>query len=213
MAEWQGIPYASPKASEANSWLKYITDFDALYDVFDDNYNALLAIGPEVNRNPGIIPNYDQLVNDGAVYRQRLIALKDTRDYMASWINWLSSGAQGVFDYARAAIGLNGRGFGLAEMGALQLVPLAVFAAFVATVGYYLKDVYIAAQRWNAFQAERNRGKSPAEALATANRLFPQGSLFGNIFGGEVTGYILLAALAYLIGPAIIKAISGGRND
>jgi len=213
MADWAGIPYALPKESEANSWVKYITDFDYLYNTFDENYNALLAIGPEVQRNPGIIPNYDQLVNDGAVYRERLIALKSTRDYMASWINWLSSGAQGVFDAARAAVGLNGaRRPGLGDMGALQLVPLAVFAAFVATVGYYLKDIYIAAQRWNVYQQERRNGKTPAQAVATANGLFPQSSLFGNLFGGETTTYILLAAVAYLIGPAIIKAITGGKD-
>jgi hypothetical protein len=209
MAEWQGIPYALPKESEANSWYKYITDFDALYRTFDDNYNALVSIGPEVQRNPGIIPNYDKLVEDGAGYRQRLIELKATRDYIYSWLAWLQSGASGVF----SAVGLNGsRGRGLGEMGALQMVPLAIFAAFVAACGYYLKDVYIAAQRWNVYQSELDKGRSPAQAVATANGLFPQSSIFGSVFGNETMTYVLLAGLAFLLGPAIIKAMTGGKD-
>jgi hypothetical protein len=208
MAEtWQGIPYALPKEGDAQSWLKYVTDFDALYASFDDNYNALVSLGPEVQRNPGVIPNWDKLVNDGAFYRNRLIELKATRDYIASWLAWLQSGARGAF----SMIGL-GSSRGLGDLGAVQIVPLAIFAAFVATVAYYLKDVYIAAQRWNTFQAERNRGASVEQATAVANRLFPSSSLFGNIFGGEATTYLLLAAIAYFVGPAIIKAITGGKD-
>jgi hypothetical protein len=200
---------AEMKAQDANSWLQFITDFDAVYQSFDDNYNALLAIGPEVNQYPDLIPNYDRLVNDGAIHRTTLENLKATRDYAASWINWLQSGAQGVF----SAFGLSGYHYRESGLGVLPLV-LGVGAAIAALAGitYYMKEIYIAAQRYNTFLAERARGRSPEQSVAAANQLFPEGSLFGSIIGGDTLTTILLIAAAIFVAPPLIRALTNGRN-
>jgi hypothetical protein len=196
---------ATMQQADANSWLKFVTDFDEVNEAFEDNYAALLAIGPQVNQYPDLIPNYDRLVNEGATHRQTLQNLKATRDYAASWLNWLKSGARGVFQY-----------FGLSGSHGLGAIPLVLGVgaaiAALASITYYMKEIYIAAQRYNTFITERARGRSPEQAVVAAKQLFPEGSLFGSLISGDTMTYIMIGLFAIFVAPSLIRALSGGRD-
>lgn len=206
--------------ADAPTWYDFVTKFDATYNSFYDNYNALMALGPYIQtKHPELLPQYMAMLQSGAVNADKLEGLKATRDYVWSWLQWLQTGAsdasgfvtgaaQGAYDWAK-------RQLGLGEMG---IVPVAVavigvsaaIAALVVIAGW-ITDAYVFAQRLNALQDLENRGKTPEEAAAIVNQtLGPPGSTSN--FLGIPWSLLIWGAMALVFGPPLIKAITGDRR-
>jgi hypothetical protein len=192
---------------DAPEWYDFVVDFDNTYNSFMTNYDALLKLGPVVARNPGLFPDYDSLVNRGADLYNQLNRLKATRDYAASWLNWVQSGATGVFNYIGRAVGL--QGLGVAPI--LAIAGLASATAVLIAAGSYIADLIKFSQRSNlAMQLEATGKYTPAQIAEMVTGTFgkpPTGGLFGLDFN-----WIIYAALAIYLGPPIIAALTSKGN-
>lgn len=200
--------------ADANSWLDFVTRFDASYKSFMDNYNGLVMMGPYINsKHPELIPEYDRLVNAGAANYNKLIELKATRDYAYSWLTWLQNGAQGVFQWFTDSVGLSGydRGLGVIPV-AIAIVGIGAATAALVVIAKWIADAYKFAQRLNALQELERQGKTPAEARATIDAAMgPPTSVIGDLLGIPFNTLIVGALLIFL-GPPIISAITARRQ-
>src|ERR1700682_518310 len=125
--------------ADAPSWFDFVTKFDATYASFYDNYNALMSLGPWIQTaHPELLPQYNSMLQAGAVNADQLNSLKATRDYVSSWLAWVQTGAQdmtgfvtsaaqGAYNAVTSALGLGASdrsavGSGLGQLG---LIPVA----------------------------------------------------------------------------------------
>lgn len=200
----------APTPQEAPGWYEFVTDFDHTYDQFTTNWQALLSLAPFIQDHPNLQKEYDYWINRGGKDMQTLQSLKATRDRAAGWLNWLQSGAQGVFNWIGETTGLYGadRGLGIAP---LILISLAAAAGALAVVIADLPGIINFAQRSNlTMQLARDTNKSPAEIAQIVNGTIP--SRVGALQNIEnIVQYLVIGAALYFLAPAIIKAISGGR--
>lgn len=198
--------------ADAGNWYSWITDFDSTYSGFMDNWNGLLAQQNYVmTAHPELINTYNDLVARGQKNLAKLNELKATRDYVASWLDWLTNGvqsgidfvsstAQQAYDTAKSWLGLSGvprivigrnlNGLGIAP---LVVIGLAAAAAALVVIGYWIKDAYTFAQRLDALQQQET-------ALAA---------------GGPITPDIAARAQAIVdgtLGPAPGSAASINNN-
>lgn len=201
------------------SWSNFITQFDATYQLFYDNYNGLMMVGPYIQTvHPELLDEYNGILQRAAINANRLEQLKATRDYVYSWLQWLQSGvgnfetgAQAIYDYAKASLGLSGNGIGV-----IPLVPIYVVigaAAAIATI-YEIKqgivEIYTIAQKVNMMKDAESKGASTDQATAMVNSVF--GSPASGNFLGIPFQMLAFVALAIFLGPPIIKAITDGRR-
>jgi hypothetical protein len=197
---------AQPSASEAPAWYEFVVNFDATKKAFDDNYNALLALATEIDRYPAMIPQYDAMINEGGQLRAKLNNLQATRDYAASWLNWVQSGASGVFDWFGRQVGFSG--LGVAPV--VVLVGLGSAAAVLLAASKWIANAYTMAQRWNAFLDMKRTGASDAQAAASVNAMM--GAPPTSDFLGVPWALLAWAAIAVYLGPPILRAISGRKE-
>ncbi len=133
--------------ADAPSWFDFVTNFDATKKAFDDNYTALLQVGPQIDRYPGLRAQWEKLVSEGTDHYNTLQKLQTTRDYAASWLNWLQSGAKGIFSF------LGFEGFGndgaLGFPVAIAIVGIGVAVAALTAISYWIANAYELAQRLN----------------------------------------------------------------
>lgn len=196
---------AQPNAAEATQWYDFVLNFDATKKAFDDNYTALVRLGPEIQRYPGLFPDYDALVNEGATHYNKLQELQATRDYIAGWLNWLQSGASGVFNWLGRQVGFSG----------LDIAPVYIIASLGAAslalyqVTQWLARVFDASQRWNTLLEVKRQypNATPGEVVSLVNQV--HGEPPNNNFLGIPWALIAYAAIAVYLGPPILKAISG----
>jgi hypothetical protein len=161
--------------ADANSWYDWVTNFDQTYQQFQTNWNALLAQSDYVSStHPELLATYNDLIARGQGHSDTLTQLKATRDYVASWLSWLSTGvqsgidfvtssAQSAYDAAKAALGLSGipraiyrqrRGMGGLGIAPLVVIGVAAAAAALVIIGLWIKDAYNFSQRLAALQAQ-----------------------------------------------------------
>lgn len=169
------------QAADAGSWWDWVTNYDQTYQQFVTNYGALQNLNFYINTaHPELVGQYNDLMSRAQASMDQLNALKATRDYVYSWIQWLGSGAaqgvnfvtsaaQSTYDYMKSVLGLSGLGecsgnclgcsCGKGQMAGLGIAPVVVIdlAAAVAAlivIGYWIKDAYNFAQRVNALQQQ-----------------------------------------------------------
>lgn len=196
-------------SSEARSWSDWITNFDATAAEFMTNYDALLAIGPDVQANfgsdPKMIAAYDDLVTRATDSYNTLLSLQQTREAAASWLTYLQSGAQGAFDWFV-------RQFSSSEPGTLQAIPaiaftLAAAAAAIYSISLVIDDMQAFAERYNFIKAREAAGDTTDQAIYTANQMLgPVGG--GSTLLGIPTNVLLFAAVAIFLGPPLLAALT-----
>lgn len=224
--------------ADAPAWYDFVLNFDDTYNRFYDNYNALMYLGPYVQSNhPELLPLYNDMLQRGSESAYKLEELKATRDYVYSWLQWLqsgvgnitnfvSSGAQSIYDAAKAALGLSGlQGFNCnpnpnnrpLQLSGLGVVPVAVAivgiaAATVALVaiGKWITDAYVFAQRLNALQEQEAKGASPQQAAQIVNATM--GPPSSSEFLGIPWNMLIFAAIAVFVGPPLINAIADNNQ-
>lgn len=203
--------------AEQATWYKFVTDFDAVKSAFDANYGALLQLGPQIDRYPGLRPAWEKLVNEGADQHNTMLRLQATRDFAASWLNWLSSGAQGVFKF----LGLSGAdGLGI---GPLAIALYSAGAAIVAVEGvkYWMAGSYAIAQRLNQQMAIADariaRGEDPATAFTNAARDVngmmgpPSQGLFADL--GSLAMWLAIGAAVLFLAPPLLKSLESPSSS
>jgi hypothetical protein len=197
--------------AEAPSWYQFVTNFDAAYAQFYDNYNALMAIGPWIQQqHPELLTQYMTLLQDGSNVAYQLEGLKATRNYVYSWLNYLSSGvesvmqgAQSAYDYARKSLGLG------AVPVAVVVIGLAAATAVIVAAENWLGRANEFAQVTNFIRDQEAKGVTPDQASKLAQSVF--GSPPSNEFLGIPWTLLVWGAIAIFLGPPILKAIEGRK--
>lgn len=212
---------------DAGSWYDWITNFDATYAGFQDNFNGLLAQQSYVMySHPELIATYNDLVTRGQKHAAKLAELKATRDYVASWLDWLATGVQSGVDFvsstAQSAYDAAKHFFGLgaiprvvlhrnlAGLGVAPLVVIGLAAAVAALViiGYWIKDAYVFAQRLTALQQQEaalSGGGQITPEIAKQAQAIVDGTL-GPAPGsaGSINNNLLGIPWTWLIGGAVL---------
>jgi hypothetical protein len=196
----------APSPQEAPGWYDFVTDFDHTYDQFATNWQALLALAPFIQDHPNLQPEYDYWINRGGKDMQTLQNLKATRDRAAGWLNWLQSGAKGVFNWIGETTGLYGLG-----IAPLVLISLGAAAGALATVIADLPGIINFAQRSNLTMQLSHEGKYTPEQIAAMvnDTIPPQKSMLGSI--ESILQLAVIGAALYFFAPAILKALSRGK--
>lgn len=208
------------------SWTDFITQFDATYGTFYDNYDGLMAIGPYIqDKHPELLAQYNDLLQRASVTADKLEQLKATRDYVASWLQWLQSGAGSIenfigsnataaYNYLKSSLGLSGyEGLGQVAQVAYVVIGASAAIAAVYEIRQMIVELYNAAQRYNALQDAEAQGYTPEQAAQAVNAaLGPPTSPASTNFLGIPFGLLVWGAIAIFLGPPIIKAITDGRR-
>lgn len=186
-------------ASDVPKWAKFVTDFDNQYAAFNDNYAALLSMRDWVyEKNPDIIPQYEEMMEKGAAHKKTLDGLKKVRDTVAKWLDGIQK--------------LTGMIPGLGSMGALPLIPVAISvgaaSAALLTVGNWIKDAYFLAQNLNERRRLEAQGLPPAEAARLANQARPPSR---GLFGIDMRWLVVGAGL-FLAWPYVTRALENRRS-
>lgn len=225
--------------NDAPAWSQWITNFDSSFRSFMSDWDNLSS--PDTtdfvyNQHPELIAQYQDLISRGHTQLATLQGLKATRDYVASWLNWLSNGiqsgvdfvetsAQSAYDAAKAVLGLSGvRRSAPPGLGGLGVVPLVVIgiaaaAAALVIVGYWIRDYLQFAQRFNALKDQEelfkrlNPNATPAEianaaSSAVDSTLGPAGGGVNDNLLGIPWTYIIAGAVAVFLGPPLIELVS-----
>lgn len=209
--------------ADAPSWIDFVTKFDATYQNFYDNYNALMSLGPWIQTShPELLDQYSTMLQNGAVNANTLEQLKATRDYVYSWLQWLQSGASDISSFIQSAAQnaytsvTSALGLGAYESG-LGVIPVAVAVvsaaagiAALVVIAKWITDAYTFAQRLNALQAQEAQGLTPQQASQVVNSVL--GAPGSNDFLGIPFSLIIWGAIAIFLGPPIIKALTGERR-
>jgi len=208
--------------NDAPSWWDFITKFDATFASFNENYSALQQLGPYIqNNHPELLSQYNSMMQQGATNDATLQKLKATRDYVYSWLQWLETGAgniasfvsstaQSTYSWALQQMGLGGieEGLGFIPV-AMAVIGTAAGIAALVVIAKWITDAYTFAQRLNALQAQEAQGLTPAQASQIVNQTLGAPSSGG--FLGIPWVLIAWAAIAVVIGPPVIKAITDAR--
>jgi hypothetical protein len=212
-----GVPL---NPADAPSWYDFITKFDATWNSFQENYDALMQLGPYIqNNHPELLPQYEAMLQAGAVNADQLNGLKATRDYVYSWLQWLQSGAsdvssfvtsaaQNAYDYVKAQLGLGEMGF---VPVAFAVIGVSAAIAALVVIAKWITDAYVFAQRLNALQAEEAKGATPAQAAATVNAVMGAPGATSN-FLGIPWSLLIWGALAIALGPPLLRMFTGDRR-
>lgn len=206
--------------ADAPSWYQFVTQFDATYASFYDNYNALMALGPYIQtKHPELRPQYDAMLQAGSVNANQLEGLKATRDYVYSWLQWVQSGvsdasgfvtsaAQTAYDWAKRSLGLGDIGF---IPVAVAVVGAAAAIAALVVIARWITDAYVFAQRLNALQDAEARGMSPTQAAAFVDQTLGPVSGTGN-FLGIPWSLLIWGSIAIVLGPPVFRMLTGDRR-
>lgn len=216
------------QAADAGSWWNWITNYDQTLTDFNNQYQYLVEMEPYVRAmHPELLPQYNNLISRGNDQIATLNKLKATRDYVASWLDWLYNGAaSGVnfltsaatntYNYLMSSLGLGGLG-----IAPVVVIGVAAAAAALVVIGYWIKDAVAFNQRLAALQQQENfytsNGLDPATAAAKASNdvnstLGPvpgsAASINSNLLGIPWT-WLIGGAVVVFLGPPLIEAVSG----
>lgn len=206
-------PLVNP--GSAQSWTTWVTNFDATYAAFMENYDALTQIGPDIQTNfgsdPAMIREYDKLYSRATDTYNVLLSLMETREAVVSWLGYLQQGGQNSWEWFRDTFLMNPP-----DPGTFGVIPalawtLAAAAAALYTASLVLDDIASYAERYNYIKAREAQGETTDEAIANANDILgPIGG--GSSILGIPTNVILFAAVAMVLGPPIINALLPPRR-
>lgn len=207
--------------SDAPSWYDFVTQFDATYKSFYDNYNALMTLGPYIqNSHPELRPQYDAMLQAGSVNASKLEGLKATRDYVWSWLQWVGTGAADVSGFvtgaAQTAYDWAKKQFGLGDMGFVPVAYVVIGAgaaiAALVLIARWITDAYVFAQRLNALQDAESRGMTPQQAAAFVDQTLGPAPSSTDNFLGIPWSLLIWGALALTFGPPILRMITAGNK-
>lgn len=206
--------------ADAPSWYDFVTQFDATYSSFYDNYNAIMTLGPYIqNNHPELLPQYNAMLQAGSVNANQLEQLKATRDYVYSWLQWVQTGAadatgfvtgaaQSAYDWAKKQLGLGEMGF---VPVAVAVIGASAAIAALVVIARWITDAYVFAQRLNALQDAEAKGMTPTQAAAFVNQTLGPPPSNTSDFLGIPWSLLIWGALALTFGPPLLRAITGKR--
>lgn len=174
-----------PSLAEAREWARALKDFDGLFSSVIANVGALMGMtSARVAAWPADLQaDRVRLMNVGIGVRNKLQALKDTRDRVLGWLRALlpstSSSSSTSVSVTKGPSGRRGPATvrGLGDLGVLPVIPIAVgLAAFIAALAAaksWLAEAASLAKRVEVFESERERlraeGVPPEEASRRAS--------------------------------------------
>ncbi|MDE2019673.1 MAG: hypothetical protein KGJ13_05010 [Patescibacteria group bacterium] len=216
------MPYTL-QPSEAPSWWDFITKFDRTSDSFNENYAALQQLGGYIASNhPELMDQWRSMVAEGAANQKKLSDLRATRDYVYSWLQWLQSGAsnigdfllsgaQSAYDFAKRELGLGEyeEGLGVVPVAVVVIGSAAAIAALVV-IAKWITDAYTFAQRLNALQSQEAKGYTPKQAADIVNAAL--GPPQSHDFLGIPWSLLIWGAIAIVLGPPLLAKIAGGKK-
>ncbi|MDE2020664.1 MAG: hypothetical protein KGJ13_10045 [Patescibacteria group bacterium] len=94
---------------------------------------------------------------------------------------------------------------------AYVVVGAATAIAALVVIAKWITDAYTFAQRLNALQAQEAAGLTPQQASQVVNQTLGAPGANNNLFGIPFT-LIAWAAIAIVLGPPVIKAITDQRG-
>ncbi len=160
------------------AWYDVVGQFQQQYAVFNSVYSNLLA--QDVSQMPQALQDeYNNLMSNGAT-------LKSTVDGTMSDIN-------SALTYLKSVLGI----------GFINLLPVAVIAAALAAITYWLNSAYRTTQKLSAFNAALQAGGTVDQATAAANNL-SGASGFMSAIGGSIGTVIVVVALLLIV-PKLMK--------
>lgn len=193
--------------ADVNQWYKVITDFPAYYQNFNLNLNALLAQGPYLRaKHPGMLPEYNQRVNNALKLRAQLETVRSAVEKMrsmwetvTSWLRNVTMTAEQKAYETRPTRGVDGLGILPVVWGGIAAgAALGVLAA----VGNWLTETKIFAARVEEAKRLEAAGRSPEEINEILKGRFGDPGTGGTFFGVPIKaifyGILALAAIPFI---------------
>jgi hypothetical protein len=194
--------------AQAPTWSQWITDFDKSWNLFNENYSGLKAVGPYVySKHPELVPQYEKLMSTAQEHYNTLVRLRDVRNSVANWLTGFTGGLANVLAApARWLSGLFGGGLnGLGVAPLIVAVGIASAGTALVLIGRWIADAFAFAQKLNALQKLEAAGHAPADALNIIKGL-NSGTLFGIPWKWIVVGGVII-----FLGPPLLKMIEGRK--
>jgi len=181
-----------------DEWNSKVAQLKDAVASFETTYANLQSQSDIAKSDPVLYADYSNLMDRGAYVKT---VITDT-------INKLG----GALDYAKSVVGVSG----MADLGVLPLIPIAVIAGALALITKWLTDAYAMSKKLNLLQQTyddaKAAGASPAQLAAISHDAALQSS--GGLFdgAGDVMNkaiFLLIAGgLLYLLAPTIKKALN-----
>lgn len=222
MAQTQLLP------SQAPDWLSWITNYDNTRKLFLDNWWALKNARPwVVEKHPELLKQHDAVMQKFLDAVPTIDGLGQLRATVASWIEGIGgtiqaalnfTGIQAGIDWLKGTFGFHGMEPGTIESNQMGLAPvvwvaisIGTAAASLLTIANMIKDAGMYSQRLEALKELEARGYTAEQAAGIVNQVV--GAPVSNEFLGLPITQLLFGAMALVLGPPIIKAISEGRKS
>lgn len=196
--------------ADAPSWSDWLTNFDAAYDQFNQNYQGLINIGSWVQINaPEKLSEYQSLLSEASNVAAQLDNLKTDRDTIASWLNTYGQAFVDAPPGSFAMSGFSGLGasliwtIGTSLVGAFTV--LAAMQQTITKISSWLQNIA-------AYVTARSQGVAPSEAQAVADHISPVDTSTGFLPTGPSLQTIIAIGILIWIAPSIINAFFGGKR-
>ena len=192
--------------AEAPGWQQWVTDFDKTWQLFNDNYNGLMAQEQYIRTShPELLDKFLELKADAIKHKATLDDLKATRDRVKNWLGKLGEALTPAPNTPWWAVPvLMGYDSGLGIAPVVVVVSLATAAVALAAIGKWIKDAYQFSVRLNELHRLEDQGYSTAQAASMVNKSLgdPNNPLFGlNL------KWVVLAGIAIVVVPYVLKRI------
>jgi len=159
-----------------NAWKAKVAEFEEAVDMLAADKAAADATG------------------DSAEWR----TLWDRAQTVKAAVEYLAQKLGETIDWTRGVFGLQG----MAAMGFLPLVPVAVIFASIAALSYFINDF---AQFHSKMNYAREHGLAPKETMS----FLTGGGVLDTIKGGAL--WVMAAGAAIYFGPMILKRLGVGK--
>lgn len=218
-------------AQNAPDWISWITNFDNTRKLYLDNWWALKNMRPwVVEKHPELLAQHDAIMQKFLDQVPTIDNLQRVRDQVDNFFRGLGIIGQGVqnvlnftgiqsgIDWLKGTFGFSGyskeSGLGFVQVIAVA-VGIAAATAALITIAKMVTDAGLYSQRLAALKEMEDRGYTPQQAADVVNQVVgapgtsitPQGD-----FLGLPVNQLLIGAVALVLGPPIIAAISGRRK-
>lgn len=186
----QEKPPMTGTAADETKWYDVIGRLKTDVAKFWANYNALLRQKDFIDAHPEMKMEYAGLVRHGTYIKSEI-----------NRVNAIIEKVKGWWSYIKAGVG-----FG--ELGAIQLLPIAVIAGASAIILKWLADVYVFAKKIEEIKRLEAKGLSPAKAAAIVERISPTSGILGGFLGKNMI-WVVAAGAMMMFWPQIMKMMKG----
>lgn len=210
---------------QAPDWLSWVTNYDNTRKLFLDNWWALKNMRPWVaEKHPELLKQHDAIMQKFLDQVPTIDALGQLRADVVGWLQSIGAtvqaalnftGIQAGIDWLKGTFGLHGLEPGTIEQNQMGLAPvvwvaisIGTAAASLVAIANMIKDAGLYSQRLAALKELEDRGYTAQQAAGIVNQVV--GAPGSNQFLGLPINELLLGAVALVLGPPIIKAISEG---